>query len=180
MCLVRTDVEVAQRVLALLAVINRVYEDPPTDTRNWVNATGIDQYFSDQEREFFFADTVTVRDCIKFSWQTESVGLLIWALSGTKSMPTLKKKTDLSKVSGLTEMMQDAKKFIGSAKLREEAEILDLEESMEEAHWAVRDAQIHGKKLPRGVDPGIVLERRRATCWMLGMGDDWDNVEIDT
>lgn len=30
------------------------------------------------------------------------------------------------------------------------------------------------------LDPGVVLERRYALCWLLGEGDNWDVVPTDT
>jgi hypothetical protein len=176
----KTSLEAAQRVLALMAVVDRVYEDPPTRTRTWVNDNQVAQYFTDEEREFFFSDAITGKQRIHFSWRTEALGVLLWALSGMKSMPSLEEKVDLSKIDMVKDAILLTSNFLRDAVLRTDTEIHDLEESMFDAHWLVRDAQIHGKNPPANVDPGIVQERRHATCWLIGMGEDWDDVPIDT
>ncbi len=176
----KTSLEAAQRVLALMAVVDRVYENPPTRTRIWVNDNQVAQYFSDEECEFFFLDAITENQRIKFSWRTEALGVLLWALSGMKSMPSLKEKIDLSKIDMVKDAILRTSSFLRDAVLRTDDEIYALEESMCDAHWLVRDAQIHGRRLPATVDPGIVQERRHATCWLIGMGEDWDDVPIDT
>jgi len=176
----KTSLEAAQRVLALLAVVDRVYENPPTCTRAWVNDNQIAQYFSAEERDFFFSDKVTEKQRIKFSWRTEALGVLLWSLSGMKFMPSLAEKISISKIDMVKDAISRTNVFLREAALRADAEIDDLEESMCEAHWLVRDAKIHGKRPPANVDPGIVQERRHATCWLIGMGEDWDDVPIDT
>jgi hypothetical protein len=176
----KTSLEAAQRVLALMAVVDRVYEDPPTRVRAWVNANQIAQYFSPEESEFFFSDAVTEKQRIKFSWRTEALGTLLWALSGLKRMPSLNETVNLSNIDVVKDIILRTSDFLRDAALRSDDEIHDLEDSMCDAHWLVRDAQIHGKKLPAKTNPEIVQERRHSTCWLIGMGEDWDDVPIDT
>lgn len=176
----KTSLEAAQRVLALLAVVDRIYENPPIRIRTWVNDNEVAQYFSAEERGFFFSDKITEKQRVKFSWRAEALGVLLWALSGMNRMPSLEEKVDLSKIDMVKDAIQRTSEFLRDAALRTDDEVYDLELSMCEAHWLVRDAQIHGKRPPANVNPGLVQERRHATCWLIGMGEDWDDVPIDT
>jgi hypothetical protein len=176
----RTSLEVAQRVLALAAVVDRVYEDPPTRVRSWVKSHQIDQYLSAEESEFFFSDSITEKQRVRFSWRTEALGTLLWALSGMRRMPSLNEKVTLSKIPIVQDAVLRTSEFLRDAALRPYDEIQALEDSMCDAHWLVRDAQIHGKKIPKKIDAGIVQERRHATCWLIGTGEDWDEVTTDT
>jgi len=176
----RSSLEAAQRVLALAAVVDRVYEDPPTRVRTWVNTNKIAQHFSAEERAFFFSDAITEKQRVQFSWRTEALGTLLWALSAMKRMPSLNEKVNLSKIEMVQDVILRTSDFLRDAVLRSDDEIHALEESMCDAHWLVRDAQINGKKLPPKTNPGIVQERRHATCWLIGLGETWDDVPTDT
>ena len=46
-------------------------------------------------------------------------------------------------------------------------------------HWAVRQAQLTGGKLPGKVQPYVIEERRRALEWLIS-SDQWDDVSLDT
>lgn len=167
-------------MLALVAVIDRAYETPPTRIRTWVNDKQVAQYFSAEERKFFFSDAITDKQRNNFSWKTEALGVLLWALSGMKCMPSLDEKVDLSKIDMVKDVIERTSEFLDDSALRGDEEIQDLEDSMRDAQWLARDAKIHGKTPPADVDPEIVQERRHATCWLIGMGEDWDDVPIDT
>ena len=175
----RPPAAVAQRALALLMVIQRVYEESPLALRNWVTERGIDQYFSEAEREYFFSDSPTERQRSNFSWRSEAALVLLWALGLGDRLPSLRTKANLSGVSALAEVYSDIDAFVASATLRSELEFHELEEKMSEVHWKVRDAKLNGKRPPRHVDGGIIQERRHTTCWLLG-DEDWDEVAVDT
>jgi len=65
-----------------------------------------------------------------------------------------------------------------------------MESGLYHQHWRVRDAELVGIGQflePRpddppieDLDPSIVYERRYALSWLVGWGEDWDNVPTDT
>ena len=77
---VRHPFEVAQRVLAILAVLDRACSDEAAPTVDWVYAYNIDQYFSEAEREFYFSAVVNEADRTDFGWLSESLPPMLWAL----------------------------------------------------------------------------------------------------
>lgn len=47
-------------------------------------------------------------------------------------------------------------------------------------HWHVHDAQFRGQPVLAHLDAGVVTERRYALSWMVGYGETWDDVPLDT
>ena len=176
----RTSIEVAQRILALLAVVERVYQKPPDHIRDWVKTNKVAEHFSSDESDFFFSDNVTEKQLIHFSWRAETLASLLWSIYGIDKMPSLDEIVDLSSVALIKEMYLNPSKFLTETKLRPEEEIDEFEESLCEQHWAVRDAQINHKTIPPGINPEIIQERRYGSCWLVGFGEDWDDVPTDT
>lgn len=81
----------------------------------------------------------------------------------------------------LAPLYESTKDFVKGAKLRDRTDFEDANLEIYETHWAVRDAQINGKKIPKGLDPGIVQERHHALNWLLNYeGQAWDDVTTDT
>ena len=82
-------------------------------------------------------------------------------------------------------MLPDLKKaessstFRRSARLRNETEIgveCDLAYCL---HWTLREAEMKGDRPPKGITPYVVVERRRALEWAIGI-DAWDMISLDT
>jgi hypothetical protein len=65
-----------------------------------------------------------------------------------------------------------------------------MESNLYHQHWRVRDAELVGigkflEPQPgdppiEELNPGIVHERRYGLSWLVGWGEDWDNVPTDT
>ncbi len=46
-------------------------------------------------------------------------------------------------------------------------------------HWSIRDAEIHGREIPRVLSPNVIIQRRKALEWMFSE-ENWDEVTLDT
>ncbi|MBD8528217.1 DUF4272 domain-containing protein [Pseudomarimonas arenosa] len=177
----RTAQEVAERSLALLAVTSRAFEDVPTRTLNWAKVNEIDKFFSDKEREFFFLpNRPDQRDINTFSWKIEALVSLLWALRAIEQFPPLNVQVDLNSVGALVLAYEAPSKFVNEAKLRPMPELEELENALYNQHWRVRDAQLFGRPMPVELNPIVVYERRYGMSWLVGWGEDWDDVPTDT
>lgn len=176
----RSADEVAKRILALIAVTERVYEQPPVTIEKWVKHHSIHQYFSPDEQQFFYNGTITDQEKAAFSWKAEAMVPLIWSLGGISELPPLNEKIDLSTIKMIENALVNPELFIKSAKLRNKQEIMNAEADLYHQHWRVRDADLFDKQMPEELDPGIVYERRYGASWLVGWGEDWDNVPTDT
>jgi len=176
----RSPVQAAQRCLALLAVVERVYEQPPARISAWVNEHNIFQYFSAEEAAFFEAPEPPEEQRVSFSWRAEAMIPLLWALGQIPKLPPLNEKANLGSIPSVHSAVGDPQLFIEKSSLRPDHVLADAEADLYHQHWRVRDAQLFQKSMPAELDPSIVYERRYALSWLVGWGEDWDDVPTDT
>lgn len=176
----RSPKDVAQRCLALLAIIQ--HSDKPKDKFiSWVKENNIASYFSHEEKLFFETPKPTQKQLMKFSWRVEALVPLLWALGHIEKLPPLNvQASNLGSFAGVKLAIDNPKQFIASAKLRKDTDIREAEEDLYNQHWRVRDAQLNNKAMPNELDPDIVFERRYALSWLVGWGENWDDVPTDT
>ena len=176
----RTPEQVAQRLLALTATVSRTYSAADSPELAWVKQHGVEAFFSDEERAFYQQPEPTEQQLVNFSWRTEGLVAVAWALGGLDQLPALNLTADLKSIRLLAQAMKDPKAFIAQAQLRPASDIEAAEGELYQQHWRVRDAQLFNKPMPDELHPGVVYERRYALSWLVGYGDDWDEVPTDT
>jgi hypothetical protein len=176
---VRTSQEVATRSLALLAIIKLALDQPGVHA--WVRENALEKHLSKQEAKFFRSAAHTERQRINFSWRSEALVPLLWALKQIDEMPPLNVQTGLAGIVDSRALWSAPKKFLTDAVLRNTEELLNAREDAFDGNWKARDARINGRNAPAEVEPGIAQERHQALNWLVGdSGDDWDTVATDT
>jgi hypothetical protein len=184
---VRHPYEVAQRVLAILAVLDRTFSEEAAPTLEWVYSYGIDKYFSMAERDFYFAREVSLEDRANFSWLSESLALMLWALGYLEELPPLNRRFSPVDVPYLYNITTSTSQFLADACLRYSDALAIVEEQHCQAHWqamhAERSTRAVSCAIPQDgysrIDPEIIYERRYAISWLVGWGDSWENVPLD-
>jgi len=177
---IREPLEVAQRILALLAVIGKVHQGNDSRFTDWFEKNSIEQYLSHEETGFLKDDSPEQNTIQNFSWRAEALTSLLWAINLISDMPALNKEFDVYSISGLAEIINNPDEFKSNIKLRDDTELKKMEEDLYHQHWRVRDAELFGKEMPSELSPSIVYERRYSLSWLVGWGNDWDNVPTDT
>jgi Domain of unknown function (DUF4272) len=175
----RHPFEVAQRVLAILAVLDRACSFEAAPTVDWVYAYNIDKYFSDAERDFYFSPQVSDEDRSDFGWLSESLPPMLWALGYLEEMPKLNKRFVLENIPYLYQIINSTAQFLGDACLRHDDALSIAEEQHCQAHWQAMQSGKKAKPVKELIDPDIIYERRYAISWLVGLGDSWDNVPLD-
>lgn len=178
----QTSVEIAQRTLALIAVVDLAHNEYPEQLLSWISQNSITDYFSEAEREFFYENEPSNQEITNFSWRAEAMVPLLWSLSRLPELPPLNSQIDWSKIECLSEILSNPTEFIQTAELRAIEEVHELEGFLYHQHWRIRDAQLFQKPIPDELHPGIVYERRYAASWIVGWDrqQGWDNVPTDT
>jgi len=177
---IHSSIVVARRVLALLAVSSRAIQ-PTAKVDSWVEHNQIEQLFSNDERRFFsYLGTPDPQTVINFSWRSEAVVALLWALGGFQSMPSLAEQASLAELPFVGDAFAQPEVFVRNAKLRPLDELVEMEDHLYHQHWRVRDAQLLQRPTPAELHAGVVIERRYALSWLVGGCEDWDNVPTDT
>lgn len=176
----RVPQEVAKRVLALIAVIDKAYNKVSERLEDWVTNQRIRDYFSPDETAFYHNPKPARQEIVNFTWRVESLVTLSWALGMIAKLPPLSIQMSWADTPVLMQAAEDPDRFIETATLRPIEILNEAEQDLYHQHWRVRDAQLFGKPMPEELSPGIVYERRYAASWLMGWGDDWDNVPTDT
>lgn len=178
--IVRQPSEVAERILALLAVIGKVHQGNDSIFIDWFNNNSIGQYLSHQETLFLNTDSPEQNSIRYFSWRAEALTSLLWAINLITDMPPLNQEFDVYSTKGISKIINSPDDFKNNIQLRSDAELNAMENELYNQHWRVRDAQLFGKEMPSELNPSIVYERRYGLSWLVGWGDDWDDVPTDT
>jgi hypothetical protein len=184
----RSAEQTAERVLALLIVVGKVHD--PERCVAWMKKYHLQQFLSPTEIAFVEDETPCDESRVAFSWRTEAIVSLLWALNGLSEMPPLNEQCDVFGMEMVKAALKDPGAFVSHARLRSAQEISDMEANVYHQHWRVRDAELVGIGKffePWPGDPpieelnhGIVYERRYGLSWLVGWGEAWDNVPTDT
>jgi Domain of unknown function (DUF4272) len=176
---VRHPYEVAQRVLAILAVLDRTFSQDAAPTLEWVYSYGIDRYFSTAERDFYFARDVTEEERVNFSWLAESLAMMLWSLGYVDDLPPLDRRFNPTDIPYLYNITNSTAQFLGDACLRHPDALTIAEEQHCQAHWQAMHAETSTRAISCAIDPEIIYERRYAISWLVGWGESWENVPLD-
>lgn len=176
----RTAIEVGERIIALCAVTDKVFHGNDPKLNTWIDNNGIKEYFSSEEKDFFLNPSPPESRKIDFSWKVECLTSLLWATNLIPEIPPLNQEFDLSSVKKLDLIYNNPSHFKQNVQLRDHSELLKMEEHLYNAHWRVRDAQLFEKEMPAELDSGIVYERRYVLSWLVGDGENWDDVPTHT
>lgn len=177
----RTSIEVAQRCLAVVfcAVKGETQGEDQPLIDSLVKEYEAESFFSDKEAAFIKNRSPAEQELIDYAWRYECSHVFLWALG---FIDQLKPPNEICDVPAEVRIIRDAGKsdFVTQAKLRTQAEILDMADLYYRLHWAAIELRINGKKSGQ-IDEGIIRERHRALNWLIRyMGQDWDNVTTDT
>ena len=176
----RTAAEVAHRALILLAVINSGHNNRRAKLVPWLKREGLWKFVSPQESRFLRNSKPPHKAIINATWRVEALIPLLWALRLYTKFPAPKMfRGKLRRV--MPEILTPTADFIAAARLRPESQLRRAQDLTYRTNWALRDAEIKGKKPPKSVVPGVIWERHHALNWLVNDDNEsWDNVSTDT
>jgi len=112
----RTAHDAARRALGLIAVTSRAHEDVAKQSLHWVQENGIDDFFSAQEREFYYLrHKPNDSDILNFSWRAESLVSIVWVLGGLEHFPPLDRQVDVWAIQSVQDAVNSTATFIANA-----------------------------------------------------------------
>jgi Domain of unknown function (DUF4272) len=176
----RAGRQVAERCLGLMAVVGRSLGAPLDDTNKWVAKHDLAPFLTLAENAYLQDERPSHQVVVDFSWKSEALAALLWALGGLSSLKPLNVQVDLSQIALFEIATKDPQAFLASSSLRSAEVLAEAEADLYHQHWRVRDAQLFSKPMPPELHPGIVYERRYALSWVVGWGTSWDDVPTDT
>jgi len=177
----RTADEIARRALTLAAVVSCAYGNPRPPVIKWLRKEKLWKETTPAERQFLLKGA-SAKTKTAFTWKVEALVPLLWAIGKAGKMPGLGRQCDIDSFkSAVAWPPHPTREYISSSRLRKEAEISKEYEKVYRAHWRVRDAQLAGKPVPKGLEPEVVQERHYGFNWLTGyMRQPWDEITTDT
>ena len=176
--------EVALRALVLFGIwMLSSTETPKAGIVRWIKDNNLWDSLSPEELAFIEANPATEKQIIDFSWHTERLHVLSWALGVDAELAPADRQTNIEPFKkALSPINFDtAKRFLKTAKLRDETELFEAADLIERYHWEARNAEIHSSKPSEPVDIEVIQERHHSINWILwGVEEDWDEVTTDT
>jgi hypothetical protein len=180
---VRSAQEVARRSLALFAVVGMALGASRDDVISWLRTEGLWGALTEREVAYLEQTNPPEKAHINFSWQSERLLVLLWALGKIQELPDSATQCDTSVFQSILPPYTNTstQAFIAQAVLIDEDELWSRAELYLGDHWKARDARLHERQMPVGVDIEIVQERHHAINWITGYeGLPWDEVTTDT
>lgn len=173
----RTADETVKRLVCLHATAACAYGFDRGKARTWLEQENAWGDLTASEQQFIEGGN---GDPNRFKIQVEGMWTLAWAL-GIVPHLDFAKDCDNKFVMVLPNLKIGEKSDALRSKVKPRAteEIIAACDLAYCLHWAVRQAQLTGGKLPGKVQPYVIEERRRALEWLLS-NDLWDEVPLDT
>lgn len=180
---VRSPIGVAKRTLALFGVWGLSTNAPRQQVTEWIEASGLGEELTPHERAFVYASAPSQKQKIDYSWQSERLVVLIWALGLVDVLPCADEQCDTGVFQTCLPPFngQSVGEFIAAAELRAENELWGMAERLMDLHWQARDAILNRRSSEEPVDIEIIQERHHAINWITGYDAlPWDEVTTDT
>jgi hypothetical protein len=174
---VRRPDEAISRLLAMNAVAATAHGFDKTKAIAWLNQEVLADSLTEQEKSFVFEG---VGQPDRFKLQVESMWALAWAMGITNDL-NFAKDCDNRFVTMLPNLKQSQSSidFRKKTNPRPPEEVIAACDLAYCLHWAIRQAELNGKRPPANLKPYVVVERRRALEWLLSK-QAWDEVSLDT
>ena len=178
----RTGEALADRALALNALVGYAYEAPAPMLREWIVANGLTQALSPEEAALLRKESeeLTEQERIELTWSPEAIAALLWAGGLLDGLP-LDGELSMEAFGSLPTVGrgESGQAFRRRVRLRPYAELYAMRDLYYRAHWFARDGSLNGHDTGVFV-AGVVVERRRALEWLLDETQAWDDVDLST
>jgi hypothetical protein len=179
----QTAEEIAVRAIilhAIAAVGHGVNREPIID---WFRGQGIWDRVSPREQAFLLSrkpKRLLEEDRKGARWLQEAQWALLWAIQKVESIGLPTQTCDTTRLSKeiMPKLGDDIQLFISSAELRPAPVIRAEDERVYRLHCEAQRA-FELDEQPDDLVYGVLFQRRYAFEW-LRVGDDWDDVEINT
>jgi hypothetical protein len=172
--------DVARRAIVLMAVAMRAEGFAQPKVVKFLQQRGVIQAVSPEEHTFLNAAQPEEAQKRHLTWRFESLWTLLWALGHLESLGRAGSQCDAKRAARLINEAPSAK-FVGQAKLRPVAEILDELDFYYRAHWHVRRVELGERPPVEDLDRDVVSERHYALNWLTNYRyQEWDQVTTDT
>ena len=178
--LLRPAAEAARRAIVLMAVAMRAEGVAQPKVVKFLQQRGANGAVSPEERAFLMVPQPDEARMRHLTWRYESLWVLLWALGYVEKLSPPSEQCDARRAIKLINETPSSR-FIGQARLRTAAEILDEVDFYYRAHWHIRRVQLGEVPAIEDLDSDVVEERHYVLNWLTNYQyQPWDEVTTDT
>lgn len=178
----RNDEAVARRSLAMMGIIQLMFEAPNYFIREWFTDNELIDELTEHEKHLLDTsfDKLNQQEQINLHWTIECLWAFTW-MANKHSELTLNTSIEdtLAAMFPSIENNEAVEEFINGFKLRPTSEIFSMLDYFYRAHWVARNNSLNGIKDDK-VNLSIIIERRRALEWVCDSSLEWDDISLDT
>ena len=138
----RTAKEVGERVLGLIGAIGKVHD--PDGFVPWLEEYSLESCLSQDELTFVRDPSPPEDSRVFFSWRSEALVSLLWALLGIEVMPPLGEQCAVFEVDLARDAVSNPEEFLSHVRLRNFESLEAMEHHLYHQHWRVRDHRMLG------------------------------------
>lgn len=185
----KTQEQIAKRAVALLIIIqyacdvaqDRDIHGSREFFTGMLDKFGVENYLTDNERNFLQAENPNEQEAGMISWQYEAYWVLIWTLGLVETLELPDDICDCEYAIQVVSSCESFEQFYSETKMRNMEEILDEADKIYRLHWACVNNRIQEQQAPASLNESVVMERRRGLFWIIGHRDEeWDYISMDT
>jgi hypothetical protein len=127
-----------------LVMVREKHAELVGNVKRWLSDEGLTQHQSDEEKRLF---SISVgqwehQDIINVSWRTQSLAVLLWALSVIDAIPPYDEEIDDKPILKKIELFKPSADFFVKIKLRNKEQLEKARSVAELWHWRARTTQL--------------------------------------
>ncbi len=175
--------DVAIRSLILTYVLGVTANVPTERLMATITELGINGFLFESEATLLRTQNPTEEQIDKADWTFEYLLSIAWALGRENIDPFITDHVKPSRENAdlldfYPRPFSDPNDFVENASLREFSELYKTADLYYRLHWACVENRLrpHGCRL---VQP-VIVHRRRALDWIIGVDANWDEISLDT
>ena len=181
---IRSAKEVASKVIATWEVINVAQNTIDSDRKEsveFLKDIELWNYLSPNEQIFLSKTHHDRQTVIDFSWKTEAIKALYWALDDLDSLGEPTEDDSLQKLSdSVYSKHSEIDEYFKHIKLRADSEIFDEADFIFRLHWSSRSHRSREMGVPKTYNYSVISERDFALRWLIDSSTNWDEISLDT
>ena len=178
----RSNKEIAERALVLMAIFQLSLEAPRDIITTWLQENNLYNSLTEEECEYLEADfnDLTEQNQANIYWSIEALWAFVWVGKHHNAL-TLNTPVEDSLATMLPNIAnnESAKPFLQSFKARKDSETFEMLDKLYRAHWFARQKHLNNEPTDL-VDLDIIMERRKTLEFCCYSDIPWNEISLDT
>ncbi len=158
-------------------IANNNYEESIKVLKPMIEKFGVMDQLNSKEKRIVDG-TYSMQDAIDLDWAYEAYWSLCWSLGLVDDISDASGVCDCEMAIDFIRSINSTEEFISKCSLRSKEEILDMLDLYYRYNWAINEASANPGADIGGLNPSVVIERRRGLEWIVSDVDDWYDLDM--